>query len=228
MRPTLIRNPSFRQTPRSTQSRTSVWRVTCDVWCAVCDVWWRTQVNAEARGGFSMLVRFTINRPWRKRGWSSSARHRRESIGNISIVKCAEDRCVGWMTCVVRRRSSTRSTALIAPPSLPASGSTMTRNTFLKQMRYVCQRNRVYHELLTYHIDLWLDIAQHLVVIGSTISAKLFHRSSCVRFSCTLRSTTRTSYAASSFGQIQSFLERGWAKFGKQLATKFVGVTFVK
>lgn len=132
------------------------------------------------------------------------------------------------MTCVVRRRSSTRSTALIAPPSLPAGGSTMTRNTFLKQMRYVYQRNRVYHELLTCHIDLWLDIVQRLVVIGSTISAKLFHRSSCVRFSCALRSTTRTSYAVSSFGQIQSFLGRGWAKVGKQFARKFVGVTFVK
>lgn len=99
-----------------------------------------THVEAVARPGRRRRVaRFddrrprryvSINRPSRKRGWSSSARHRRESTASISIVKCAADRCADWTACVAPRRSSIRSTASATPQSRPAGGSTRTRNTF--------------------------------------------------------------------------------------------------
>lgn len=83
----------------------------------------------------------TINRPWRWRGsWSSSARRRRESTGSILIVRCAGGRCASSSACAAPRRSSGRSTASVMPRNRPASGSTRTPSTSLKQMASVCHR----------------------------------------------------------------------------------------
>jgi len=82
-----------------------------------------------------------INRPWRWRVWSSLARRRRVSTENTSIVKCAGDPCAdSRRACVAPRRSSGRSTASAMPPSRPASDSTRTPSTSLKQMASVRHR----------------------------------------------------------------------------------------
>lgn len=82
-----------------------------------------------------------INKPWRWRAWwSSSARRRRESTASISIVKCAGDPCADSWACAAPRRSSDRSTASATPPNRPASSSTRTPSTSLKQMASVCHR----------------------------------------------------------------------------------------
>lgn len=89
-----------------------------------------TAVRVAVAGSRRRCSPALVNRPSQRRGWSSLARRRRESIGSILIVKCAADRSVGWTACVVRRRSSDRSTASATPQSLPAGDPTTTRNTF--------------------------------------------------------------------------------------------------
>lgn len=100
--------------------------------------WWRRRSHTYARRMHATGA--TINRPWRWRAWSSSARRRRESTASISIVKCAGDPCANSWACAAPRRSSGRSTTSTTRLSQSVSGSTRTASTSLKQMASVCHR----------------------------------------------------------------------------------------